>query len=295
MKKLIIALAVVALLIGTMSCSQSVPPSRAPNGKVSGGGSMAAPGITAPPFVSAPNTPGVNYGADSSVSSAISTAATDRIIVRTGSIDLVVKDVSGSVDKVSALAVNLGGFVVSSQITGTDADMRGYISIRIPAASFDDAMTSLKGYAVKVNSSSTNSQDVTDQYIDLQARLKTAQAAEQQYLTILEKATTVTDTLQVYNALTQVRTQIEQLQGQIQYLDQTAQMSLISVQMSPEASSKPLVGGWSFMEILTSAIRGLTSAGQAIASGFIWVVIFLPVWGVVLGVAYWLFRRRKKA
>jgi hypothetical protein len=292
MKKLIIALTMVALLIGALSCSSSSPQALPPSAGGKSGGGITVPGITQAP----PNVPGVIYGGTSSQSFSTDTTATttDRLIVRTGNIDIVVKDVTGSVDKVSALAVSLGGFVVSSQITGTDADMRGSISIRIPAASFDDAMTSLKGYAVKVNSASTNSQDVTDQYVDLQARLKTAQAAEQQYLVILQKATTVTDTLQIYSALTQVRTQIEQLQGQIQYLDRTTSMSLISVQLSPEASGKPLVTGWNFVEIVKSAIRGMTTAAQVVLSVLIWVAVFSPLWVAAL-VVIWLVRRRKKA
>lgn len=294
MKKLLIVTAVVALLLGVAACSSAPPRGVTPtvNGKSVSGGGMSAPGITAAPMPAPPG--GISFGGSSLSPSYSADTATNRQIVRSGNLDLVVKDVTGNVDQVSALAVNLGGFVVSSQITGKDADMRGYVSIRIPATSFESAMSTLRGYAVKVNSSSTNAQDVTDQYVDLQARLTTAQAAEQQYLTILQKATTVDDTLKVYSALTQVRTQIEQLQGQIKYLDQTTQMSLISVQLSPEAAGKPLIKGWSFLDILTSAIRGLTTTGQYVADGLIWIAIFSPLWVAGL-VVFWLVRRRKKA
>ena len=172
--------------------------------------------------------------------------------------------------------------------------MRGSISIRIPDERFDQALAELRELAVRVKSENTSSQDVTQEYTDLQARLNNAEATEKQYLALLEKATDVQDILSIYQSLSQVRQEIEQIKGQMQYLERTSSMSLISVYLEPQATAKPLVGaGWSALEALKSAVRGIVTFGQWLVILAIWLIIFIPVWGTVLGIIYWR-RKRKK-
>ena len=82
-----------------------------------------------------------------------------------------------------------------------------------------------------MKSENTNSQDVTEQYIDLQSRLKNAEATETQYLALLDKAKDVDDILRIYDSLSRIRNEIEQIKGRIQYLERTSSMSLISVNL----------------------------------------------------------------
>ena len=73
-------------------------------------------------------------------------------------------------------------------------------------------------------------------------------------------------------------------------------MSLIEVRLKPETTAKPLVrAGWNALETLKSAVRGLVIAGQVLGSIVIWLIIFIPIWGTILGVILWRRRRRKKA
>ena len=111
------------------------------------------------------------------------------MIVRTGEMSLVVEDVIGAKDEIAQLAASYDGYVISSQISGEEQDMRGYISIRVPDDRFESALAELRDLAVRVTSESTNSQDVTEEYVDLQSRLKNAEATESQYLALLGKAT----------------------------------------------------------------------------------------------------------
>jgi len=218
------------------------------------------------------------------------------MIVRTGEISLVVEDVVDARDEAANLAVRLGGYVVSSRISGEEEDMRGSISIRVPDDKFDQALAELRDLAVRVLSESTSSRDVTEEYVDLQSRLKNAEATEKQYLVLLEKAEDVEDILRIYERLSQVRREIEQIKGRMQYLERTSSMSLISVRLEPEASAKPLArAGWNALEILKSAIRGLVTAGQVLGTIVIWLIIFIPIWGTGLGIFLWRRRRRKKA
>jgi hypothetical protein len=217
------------------------------------------------------------------------------MIVRTGDMSLVVDDVVGTRDEIARLAIRFGGYVVSSSIYGEEQDLTGSISIRVPDDKFEQALTELRALAERVLSESTSSRDVTEEYVDLQSRLKNAEATERQYLTLLEQAKNVEDILRIYERLSQVRREIEQIKGRMQYLERTSSMSLITVQLKPEATAKPLVrAGWNALEVLKSATRGLVVAGQILGTIAIWLIIFIPVWGIVLGIIYWR-RRRKKA
>lgn len=220
----------------------------------------------------------------------------ERMIVRSGDMSLVVKEVVDARDEIVRLAVRLDGYVVSSWIAGEGREMRGSISIRVPDEKFEQTLVELRNLAVRVDSESTNSRDVTEEYVDLEARLKNAEATEKQYLALLDKAESVEDMLRIYDSLSQVRREIEQIKGQMQYLERTSSMSLITVQLQPAATAKPLVPvSWSALESLKSAIRGIVILGQWLVNIAIWLLVLLPAWGTILGIIYWRRRQRKKA
>ena len=138
----------------------------------------------------------------------------ERMIVRTGDMSLVVEDINQTIEAITQMSLAFGGYVVSSYIYGEEEEMRGWISFRVPDDKFETALTQLRDMAVRVESEQTSSQDVTEEYIDLQARLGNAEATEQQYLALLDKAVDVEDILNIYNYLSQIRSEIEQLKGQ---------------------------------------------------------------------------------
>ena len=208
---------------------------------------------------------------------------------------LIVKDVLSVRDSIAQLAARFEGYVVSSQLMGEEEGMSGFITIRVPANRFDQALSEIRTLAVRVISETTNSQDVTEEYTDLQSRLRNAEATEKQYLALLEKATNVEDILKIYDSLSRVRSEIEQLKGRIQYLERTSSISSISVQLEPETTAKPVVRpGWSGWEVLKSAARGFVAFLQVLGTIIIWLIIFIPVWGTVTGILLWRRHRRKK-
>jgi len=220
----------------------------------------------------------------------------ERMIVRTGDMSLVVDDVVDARDEIVLMTERFDGFVVSSRISGEGEEKRGRISIRVPDDKFELALSELRKLAVRVKSESTNSQDVTEQYVDLQARLKNAEATENQYLALLEKAEEVEDILRIYDSLSRVRYEIEHIKGQMQYLERTTSMSLISVHLEPAATARGLVrAGWSALEVLKSAVRGIVIFGQWLGTIAIWLLIFSPIWGAIVGIIYWRHRRKRKA
>ena len=151
-----------------------------------------------------------------------------RVIIHTANVSLVVGDVAQSVDWIAGLAHALGGWVVSSDRTSMH---NGAISIRIPAASLEDALSQLEGIAVEVESRTVTSQDVTDQYVDYQSRLVSMKATEQRLLSFLERAGDIEDALGVHKELADLQVQIEEIQGRINFLEQTSAFSLIDVSL----------------------------------------------------------------
>jgi len=160
------------------------------------------------------------------------TWATERMIVRTAEISLVVNDVAIALDQIAGLAENLGGYVVSSTRWEQEERLAGIITIRVPAEDFDYAMEVLRGLAVDIAREDTSARDVTEEYVDLSAELKNLEATEEQYLRLMEKAEAVEDMLAVQKELSRTRGAIEQTKGRMQYLEQTSATSLIIVNLN---------------------------------------------------------------
>jgi hypothetical protein len=220
-------------------------------------------------------------------------AADDRKIVMTGSINMEVADISKSLDDIAATARQYNGYVVSSNQRGDSDSPSGHISIRVPADKFNDALQKLKTLATKVTYENTNSQDVTEQYLDLKAQLKNYEATEAQYLELLKKAESVKDILEVQRELSNVRGSIERTKGRIQYLERTSDMSLIEVQLS---KSKPIgQSTWDIGGIFKSAVDGLIAFAKVLLGILIWVLVFSPLWIIALVIIFVVRRKRNKA
>ena len=155
----------------------------------------------------------------------------ERIIVRTVEATIVVTDVQGSMDRITALARELGGWVVS---TNRFEKHRGFISFRVPAEALDKVTARLREMAVEVKAEVSDSRDVTDEYFDLRARLDNQKATEEALLKLLGRAETVEAALKVQQTLTGVQEEVERLQGKIKLLEETSAFSLVSVNLELE-------------------------------------------------------------
>jgi len=287
MKKLIIGLSLLVLLLGAAACAAEAPE---PPMIFPGEGGAPAPVVVE----QAGGSLSFWDWGDKAQSTTVLVNYDERMIVRNGDMYLVVKDVSEAMEAISQLAGGLNGYVVSSSISGEEEDMRGWIAIRVPDESFETTLADIRELAVRVESESTNSQDVTEEYIDLAARLSNAEATEQEFLALLEKAEDVDDILNIYESLSRIRQEIEQIKGRMQYLERTSSMSLISVYLEPESSGRATVpAGWNALQIFKSAARGLVITGQVLGTIAIWLLIFIPIWGTVLGIILWRRHKRK--
>ena len=235
-----------------------------------------------------------------------SAAAVDRLVIRNASLSVVVHDPAAQVEKISQLATSLGGFVVTSNIFETTFGDSGVtanqasITIRVPVDRLDEALKSIKADAIEVRSQNVTGEDVTQQYTDLQSRLTNLQAAEAQLREIMASATRTEDVMLVYNQLVQVRGEIEQVKGQMQYFEQSAKLSAVSVDLIPDVAAQPLqIGNWKPQGTAKAAIEALVRALQFLGDAAIWAILcVLPV-GIIFGVPlYFVVRaiaRRRRA
>jgi hypothetical protein len=168
---------------------------------------------------------------------------TPRKIIRNGSLQLVVLDVDQASNRIRSVVENVGGFV--EKATQTNVSGRtATISVRVPADSLDKSMAQIKGLATSVDREEVQARDVTREFVDLDARLRNARAEEERYLEILKKATTIKDTLDGAEKLSNVRGRIEQLQGEMNYLSSQIAMSALEISLVTEAGSTVLGVRW---------------------------------------------------
>jgi hypothetical protein len=152
-------------------------------------------------------------------------------VISQASVTLEVTTVSTAITQVETMAQNLGGSVDNMSSSGEQNQEQATLTIRVPQNQFLAALNQLQNLGT-VESQNVSTQDVTQQYIDLQAQLNSAQLEEQSLQAILAKATTVSDEIAIQEQLTQVESQVESLQGQINYLQNRVAMSTITVTLT---------------------------------------------------------------
>lgn len=198
-------------------------------------------------------------------------------IVKTGEITLEVESVANGLSRVRAMAVELGGYVGGSQ-AGT-LDQSATLTLRIPAARFDDALSRLHEIGSKVLSESTREEDVTSAIVDLEARLENLQASEAQYRLLVAKATKIEDILAVQSRLDDVQGQIEQLSAQLKALGNQADLSTLTVTLQPHAQPiQEASSTWNPGDTVGAAVGALLQVGQAVVTAGIWIgIVGLPL------------------
>lgn len=161
--------------------------------------------------------------------------ADQKKIIENGSLTLVIDNTDEAVSYIAQIAQSKKGFVASLNVSDDgEKGKKAFMSVRVPVDTFTSAMEEIKALAQIVEVESVNGQDVTEQYIDLEARLKNLRATEAQFLEILKSAKTVEDTLKVQDRLSQTRGEIESFQSQLKYLANQTDLATITITLSQE-------------------------------------------------------------
>lgn len=233
----------------------------------------------------------------------------ERLVIKNANLSIVVPDPAQTMDAITTMAEEMGGFVVSSNLRQTTLSSgarvpQASVTIRVPAERLEEALERIKSGAGEVRSENVSGEDVTSQYTDLQSRLRNLEAAETQLMSIMEEARRTEDVLQVYNNLVDVREEIEVIKGQMQYFEQAAALSSISVEIIADEADQPIqIGGWRPVGVAKAAIEALVNTLQGLVNAAIWIVIFvLPVLAIIAipvsllwrGFRRWRRRRKEK-
>ncbi|HCW32189.1 MAG: transmembrane anti-sigma factor [Candidatus Peregrinibacteria bacterium GW2011_GWE2_39_6] len=216
-------------------------------------------------------------------------------VVKTGTLNLDVKSTAAFMDQAMEIAQKYSGFIQDSNTwLQTDETTAGSLTLRVPVAQFELALKDLKLLATVVTSESISGQDVTEQYIDLTARLGAKQAEEAQYLKILSQATTVEDLLKVNVELSRVRAEIEALTGQVKYLENRTDLSTIMVYVYEQTSIVAPSRDWKPVIVFREAVNALVMMFEWLINVVIWLfVLGLPI-GVLGGLGWLLIRRIRR-
>ncbi|MEO5887831.1 MAG: DUF4349 domain-containing protein [Anaerolineales bacterium] len=225
------------------------------------------------------------FAAEESASKAVDQqAAQERLVIKNADLAIVVEDPQVRMQQISALAVEMGGYVVSSNLyqsyygPNSIEVPEATVAIRVPSEKLDEALERIKAGASDIQYENVSGQDVTSQYVDLQSQLKAKQAAEKKLLEILDQAQRAEDVLAIYLQVQTVQTEIEILKGQIKYYEESADLSAISVRLIAEEGTQNIeIGPWKPAGAVKDAIQDLIFFVQNFAEFLIrFVILVLP-------------------
>jgi len=219
-----------------------------------------------------------------------------RKIIYTANLDLIVDDLDAATRELEKAVEEVKGYVARSEVRGTPGSPRqGTWTIRVPVAKFDSLREALSRLG-ELRRNSVDSEDITDRYYDMQARLKTNQAEEEGLRELLKKSAKTEDVLAVRKELNAVRGTIEEQQGKIQRWDKETQLATINVSMLDRKDYTPPVVpnfGSSIGRTFQASVQAMVEFGK----GIVLVVTALVPWLLVLAVigipSWWRWRRRK--
>lgn len=221
--------------------------------------------------------------------------AGDRKVIKTAYIELEIEvgKFESTMFGLTNLAEQNGGFVSNSQsYSDSEGKMTsGSVTIRIPSNKYNSALNRVKEMGT-VKSTSSAGQDVTQEYTDLESRLRNYEAQEEVLLDLMKESKKVSDSLEVQRELSNVQEQIEIIKGRMQYLDDMVSFSTIDVYFhEPEPIT---VAGWGFVEALKRGLRGAVNVFNGLVVA---IIITAPVWiliGIILIIVWQVIRVRKR-
>ena len=242
MTRLLAAIALILVLLAVVACSGddeeaaffSTTATSADSFDMAMEESAMAIAAPAAPAAAAPEAMMEKAVADGAPGSAGGTLQlADRKIISTGNITVEVEDVESAVTAVEAIVEGMGGYVEQLSRSGGDEFSRASLTLRVPQGQFGSTYDRLRGLGEVLNEHQ-GSEDVSEQFIDLEARLNSAKREEQSFLNLLGRANTVSDVLTIERELARVRSDIERYQGQLDFLSRRVDLSTIWVELVPE-------------------------------------------------------------
>ena len=213
----------------------------------------------------------------------------DRKITKTGDINFETKDIVKTKSAIQKQVKALKGYIESDEISTYDERKSNTLTIRIPSSSFDTLINNVAEQATKIDSREVRLSDVTEEYIDLDKRLKTKKELEARYIQLLQKATKVEEILKIEEQMGKLREDIESTEGRFRYLNGQVDYSTLNVtfyESNPDYNFWNRIGngfsnGW---ETLLTFVVMLAN---------LWAVILLAT-GIIFFIRYWRKKRKNR-
>ncbi|HEY7215522.1 MAG TPA: DUF4349 domain-containing protein [Thermoanaerobaculia bacterium] len=281
----VMTLGVVLLLLGSCAKREAVE--------------EAVPSATAPArdaAVQAP-APAQSKAAPATAPAANRAPAIQRKLIRTFNLELEVRNTEEAAGKIQALVTRLGGFVASANGQRRDEVFYYSLTVRVPVERVDEALAAIRALAERIDHEQQQVEDVTDQYIDLDARMRTLEATEAELRALLaesrQRARKVTEIMEVYRELVEIRSQIEQIRTQLNSYDKLAALSTINIELMPTEAAKPVVpdGEWHPGDTVRSSARALVGFLRWFLDFLIFALIVLLPIGLIVAVVVLALRR----
>lgn len=221
----------------------------------------------------------------------IEAADYEQMVIKTGSLSLHVDDVRSSAEQIKALTDSWEGYVDDFNVSRYEGYYSASMTVRVPSEKFETSIDELKEMAVYVSNEYTNTDDVTEYYMDLEARIRNKEAVEVQYLELLNKATEVDTMVTIISALENVRYEIESLKGELKGYDNRIQYSSLTLNLSEDASPSGAAETWRPVSTIKEAFSDWLQFLQGLLDDVIYVLIYgWPL--VVMYFGYRIYKRR---
>ncbi len=298
MRKVILLVLIVTMSQLVAGCAMRAPAPLAPALEGDRGMPVEVPAVP-PPEPQA-------FDEEAVVATGVEDVVSERMIVRTANLSLVVEDTEQTLEAIEDLATELEGYVSDLRTWRVNEQVAATITLRIPSLSLEEARDRIKALAKEVDSENVSGQDVTEEYVDLEARLHNLEVAETELLELLASAQETRQDaeqiLAIYREVTNIRQQIEQIRGRMQYLENVTSLATLTVNLNPEEVEEPVVEpGWEPLRTARDALRTLVNALKLLVDLLIWAGIFaLPIVAllalpfVLIWLGWFLWRRRRR-
>ncbi|HHW01372.1 MAG TPA: DUF4349 domain-containing protein [Thermoanaerobacterales bacterium] len=215
----------------------------------------------------------------------------DRKVIKNGEIQLEVKDLRETVNRIFTIVKEYGGYIQSSSTRNNERQIFSEIVVKVPSSRFEEFFGRLKQMD-KLIYDSISTQDVTEEYIDNQARLKVLKAQEERLVALMEKAQKIEDLLKIENELSRIRNEIEQIQGRINFLDKATSFSTVNIGIKQLLVSHPAAG--SIMDGILYNLRDGWGAFFELAVDTLQVIAWLSPFIILAAIIILIVKKNKK-
>ncbi|MBB6108453.1 DUF4349 domain-containing protein [Mucilaginibacter lappiensis] len=215
---------------------------------------------------------------------------TTKKIIKSGTIQFEVSNINAARKKILQSLKKYGGYVdEDNQTTNSDINRKEYnLKVSIPAKYFDSLLDSVSASADKIDTKNITVSDVTTRYIDMKTRLDNKKILENRYLELLKKGTKISDLMEIENKLTEIRSDIESAQGQLNYLNKQIAYSSLDITFYTKATTQNID------DQFTNKFKTSISTGWTFSKNLFFGII--SIWPILLiaGIVYFMLKSWRK-